>query len=50
MEAVVSVNEGKQRGQNPSDQGKGKAKPVPDKNWYRKWQEALPPKEKEGPR
>jgi len=50
MEVVVSANESKPRGSNTAGQEKTKAQPVPDKNWYRKWQEGQPPKEKETPR
>ena len=50
MEVVVSGHEGNTGGRDTADRGRTKAQPVPDKDWYRKWQEELHRKENQGSR
>ena len=42
----MNQNDAKPRGPATPDSDKSKAHPVPDKDWYRKWQQRLDQKEK----
>jgi hypothetical protein len=40
-EGVNSLDSSLNAGQDPADQNRAKRRAVPDKDWYRKWQERL---------